>query len=129
MHKPIPGRLNLLSGKIVNAAFQVHHEMGPGLLGSIYEMCLVHELKTIGLKVERQVPVQVKYKGMVFDDAFRMDLLVENSIIVELKAVEDLLPVHEAQLLTYLKLTEKRVGLLINFNVPALKVGIHRMVL
>ena len=119
----------MLSGKIVNAAFQVHHEMGPGLLGSIYEMCLVHELKTIGLKVERQVPVQVKYKGMVFDDAFRMDLLVENSIIVELKAVEDLLPVHEAQLLTYLKLTEKRVGLLINFNVPALKVGIHRMVL
>ena len=129
MHKPIPGKLNLLSGKIVHAAYQVHYELGPGLLESVYELCLHHELRNIGLKAERQVPVPVKYKDMVFDDAFRIDVLIEDQIIVELKAVEALQPIHEAQLLTYLKLTGRRIGLLINFNVPVMKDGIQRVVL
>lgn len=129
MHKPIPGKLNLLSGKVVHAAYQVHSELGPGLLESVYELCLFHELKKINAKVERQVSVPIKYRDMVFEDAFRMDLLVEDQIIVELKAVESLLPIHEAQLLTYLKLTKRRVGLLLNFNVPVLKDGIQRVVL
>lgn len=129
MHKPIPGKLNVLSGKIVNAAYRVHYELGPGLLESVYELCMFHELKKMGLKVERQVPISVKYRDLTFDDAFRIDLLVEGQIIVELKAVEELIPVHEAQILTYLKLSEKRIGLLLNFNVPVLKDGIQRIIL
>ncbi len=96
---------------------------------NVYEICLCHELKKIGLKVGRQVPVPVKYHGLVFDAAFRIDVLVEDQIIVELKAIESFLPVHEAQLLTYLKLMERRIGLLINFNVPVLKDGIQRVIL
>lgn len=129
MHKPIPGKLNILSGKIVHAAYQVHYELGPGLLESVYEMCLFHELKRMGLNAQRQVPVSVKYRDMIFEDAFRIDVLVEDQIIVELKAVEELVPVFEAQVLTYLKLTEKRIGLLINFNIPVLKDGIQRIIL
>jgi GxxExxY protein len=129
MIKPIPGKMNILSGKIVHAAYQVHYELGPGLLESVYEMCFYQELKSAGLKAERQVPVPLKYKNMVFEEAFRVDILVEGSIIVELKSVEKLLPIHEAQVLTYLKLMKQRVGLLINFNVPALKAGIKRIVL
>lgn len=129
MHKPISGKLNLLSGKIVHAVYQVHHELGPGLLESVYELCMFHELKRVGLRVERQVPVPINCRDLVFDDAFRVDLLVEGQIIVELKAVEELIPVHEAQVLTYLKLTGKRIGLLFNFNVPVLKDGMQRIIL
>lgn len=96
---------------------------------SVYEICLHHELKKIGLKVERQVPVPVQYDGLSFDAAFRIDLLVEDQVIIELKAVESLLPVHEAQILTYLKLSNRRVGLLFNFHVPVFKDGIQRVVL
>ena len=129
MHKPIPGKLNQFSGKIVHGAFLVHSKLGPGLLENVYEICLHHELKKMGLKVERQVSVPVKYHELVFDAAFRIDLLVEDQIVVELKSVESLLPVHEAQVLTYLKLTNRRIGLLINFNVPVLKEGLQRIIL
>lgn len=129
MRKPISSHLNRISGKIVNAAYLVHKELGPGLLENVYELCLKFELEKIPFKVERQVPVPVKYQDMIFDDAMRIDLLVEDQVVVELKSVALILPVHEAQLLTYLKMTKRQLGLLINFNVPVIKDGIKRMVL
>jgi GxxExxY protein len=129
MNKPVSDKLNQVSGKVVHAAFQVHEQLGPGLLENVYEKCLFYELHKIGLKVEEQVQVPVKYKSMTFDAAFRIDLLVEDQIIVELKSVESLLPVHKAQVMTYLKLTGHRVGLLINFNVPLLKDGLQRIII
>ncbi len=128
-YKPIPGDLNRLSGKIVSAAYRVHRELGPGLLENVYETCLAQELKELGIKFERQVPMPVHYKKVELDAGFRIDLLVEKQIIVELKTVEGLLPVHKAQLITYLKLSGCRIGLLINFNVEILKDGIKRIVL
>ncbi|HXL73637.1 MAG TPA: GxxExxY protein [bacterium] len=129
MNKPVSNKLNQVSGKIVHAAFQVHSELGPGLLENVYEKCLCYELKKVGLKIEEQVLIPVKYKNMVFDSALRIDVLVENQIILELKSVEALLPVHKAQMMTYLKLTGHRLGLLINFNVPLLKEGIQRIII
>lgn len=113
---------------IVNAAFEVHKELGPGLLESVYEVCLVEELRNRGLFVESQVRIPVVFKGKTLEKEFIVDLLVENSIIVELKAVENLLPVHEVQLVTYLKLAHKKLGFLINFNVSLIKIGIHRKI-
>lgn len=113
---------------IVNAAFEVHKELGPGLLESVYEVCLVEELKNRGLFVESQVKVPVIFKGKTLDKEFIVDLLVENCVIIELKAVENLLPVHEVQLVTYLKLADRKLGFLINFNVSHIKIGIHRKV-
>jgi GxxExxY protein len=113
---------------IVNAAYKVHKNMGPGLLESIYEVCLCHELNKIGLKTERQVAAPVIYDGIVFDLAFRLDILVDELIICELKAVDLMHPVFEAQLLSHLRLTQKRLGFLINFNVPLIKDGIKRMI-
>jgi GxxExxY protein len=127
--KPIPERLNQLSGRIVHAAYQVHESLGPGLLESVYEVCLAHELTKSGLRTERQVPLPVVYDDLKLEAGFRIDLLVERQLIVELKAVEGLLPVHQAQVLTYLKLSGYRLGLLINFNVPVLREGIRRVVL
>jgi GxxExxY protein len=113
---------------IVNAAFEVHNELGPGLLESVYEVCLVEELRNRGLSVESQVKIPVVFKGKTLEKEFIVDLLVENSVIIELKAVENLLPVHEVQLVTYLKLADKKLGFLINFNVSLIKIGIHRKI-
>ena len=113
---------------IVNSAFEVHKELGPGLLESVYEVCLIEELRNRGLFVESQVKIPVIFKGKTLEKEFIVDLLVENSVIVELKAVENLLPVHEVQLVTYLKLADKKLGFLINFNVSLIKIGIHRKI-
>ncbi len=113
---------------IVHASYVVHKELGPGLLESVYEICLLEELKTLNLHVQRQVNLPIIYKGKVLDKEFFIDLLVENSIAIELKAVENLLPVHEVQLLTYLKLANLKLGFLINFNVPIIKQGIKRKI-
>ena len=118
-----------LSNRVLGCALEVHKALGPGLLESAYESALAYELSTAGLMVQRQVDVPVIYKEVKLDCGFRIDLLVEKQLVVELKSVESLLPLHEAQLLTYLKLTGCKVGLLINFNVRLLKNGIKRLVL
>ena len=114
---------------IVDAAYAVHSALGPGLLENIYEVCFCHELSKRGLSYRRQVVVPITYEGITFDEGFRVDVLVEDMVICELKAVEVMHPVFMAQLLTYLKLTGKRLGFLINFNVPIIKQGIKRVVL
>jgi GxxExxY protein len=114
---------------IVLAAIEVHRQLGPGLLEQTYENCLCHEFHLRGVRFQRQVELPVIYKGIRLDTAYRIDVLVNDFVIVELKAVEQILPVHEAQLLTYLRHAGKRVGLLINFNVPLLKNGIRRRIL
>lgn len=121
-------RENELSARIIGAAIAVHRELGPGLLESAYEACLEYELLQQEVKVERQVVQPVIYKGVMLECGYRLDLLVENLVIVELKTVEQLAPIHDAQLLTYLKLRRLWLGLLINFNVPILKQGIKRLV-
>jgi GxxExxY protein len=126
---PIPDAVNETSGVVVDAAFQVHKTLGPGLLESVYEECLLYELANRGLDVRRQVQVPLIYKELQFDCGFRIDLLVSDEVVVEIKAVDAVLPVHLAQILTYLKIAEKRVGLLINFNKTKIKNGIHRFVL
>ncbi|HNS81245.1 MAG TPA: GxxExxY protein [Kiritimatiellia bacterium] len=118
-----------IAQNIVDAAFHLHKALGPGLLESVYEVCLAHDLIKRGLKLERQVSLPVFYDGLKMDAGLRLDMLVENDVIVELKAVEKLLPVHKAQVLTYLKLTGHRLALLINFNVPLIRDGIQRIVL
>lgn len=117
-----------ITGAIIGAAIEVHRELGPGLLESVYEECLRRELE-LRIKFERQVELPIVYKGVPLGCVHRIDLIVEGKVIVELKSVEKILPVHEAQLLTYLRLTGKSVGLLINFNVPVLKDGVVRRVL
>ena len=121
--------LNDLTGQIISAAITVHRELGPGLLESTYEACLAHELIEKGVRIEQQKAVPVHYRGVYLDCGYRVDLLVDERVVVELKAVERLEPIHEAQLLTYLKLGGWKVGLLINFNVPVLKDGIRRKVI
>ncbi|MBW6515232.1 MAG: GxxExxY protein [Candidatus Cloacimonetes bacterium] len=118
-----------LSGKVIGAAIEVHKNLGPGLLESIYEECLCYELDQIGLKYERQRPLDIKYKEHNLTCGYRMDIVIEEEILVELKSVETISSLHEAQLLTYLKLSNIKVGLIINFNAPTLKKGIKRMVL
>ena len=119
---------NRITEKIIGCAIEVHRNLGPGLLESAYEECLSYELKQTGLKFERQVPLPVVYKGINLECGYRMDIVVENLIVVELKAIEKILPVHEAQLLSYLKIHNKKIGLLINFHVPVLKSGLKRIV-
>ncbi|HEX4158239.1 MAG TPA: GxxExxY protein [Rhizomicrobium sp.] len=121
-------RHNEVSGTIVDAAYMVHTTLGPGLLESVYDQCLAVELKSRNLLVERQVGLPICYKNNRIDAGFRLDLLVEKLVIVEIKAVERILPIHDAQLLTYLKLSGHRLGLLINFNVPRIKHGMRRLV-
>jgi GxxExxY protein len=121
-------RLDQISRRIIGAAIEVHRHLGPGLLESAYQSCLVFELRQVGLKVEEQKPLPVVYKQVKLDCGYRLDLVVEDEIIVEVKAIEKLLPIHEAQLLSYLRLTKKRVGLLMNFHVPVLKDGLKRIV-
>jgi GxxExxY protein len=120
--------INNISGRIVDAAMKVHSALGPGLLESAYEGCLVHELRKRGLQVANQVTLPVVYDGVQIDVGYRLDLLVERAVIVELKAVDKIAPIHQAQLLTYLKLSGHRLGLLLNFNVVRMKNGIKRMV-
>ncbi|MBP6003540.1 MAG: GxxExxY protein [Pyrinomonadaceae bacterium] len=120
--------LNEISGKIIEYSIEVHKELGPGMLEGAYEICLMHELVRNGFRVERQVLLPIRYQGIMLDAGYRIDLLVESSVIVELKAVDRLLPVHEAQLLSYLRMSDLRLGLLINFNVRLLRDGIRRVV-
>ncbi len=117
-----------LTGAIIDAAMKVHSTLGPGLLESTYEACLLFELHRRGLNAARQVELPVVYDGVRIECGYRLDLLVDDEVIVEVKAVEKVIPVHQAQLLSYLKLSGKKVGLLINFNVVHLKDGIKRMV-
>jgi GxxExxY protein len=119
--------INNLTGEIIGAAIEVHKALGPGLLESAYEECLCHEFKLRSLPFERQKELPIEYKDVKLDCGYRMDIVVFNKIILELKSCSELLPIHEAQLLTYLKLTNLKVGLLINFNVPVLKEGIKRL--
>lgn len=120
--------LSDVTGKIIGCCIEIHRELGPGLLESAYEECLAYELKRSGLFFERQKPVPVHYKEVHLDYGYRMDFVVENAVVVELKSVEALNPIHEAQILTYMKFAEKKVGLLINFNVLILKNGLKRFV-
>lgn len=121
-------RLNAITGKIIAAAIRVHRALGPGLLESAYEACTAFELVQDGLRVEQQKPLPLLYREVRLDCGYRLDLLVEGEVIVEIKATDGLAPIHEAQLLSYLKLSGCRVGLLINFNVTVLKEGIRRIV-
>lgn len=119
--------LNDTTGQIIGSAIEVHKILGPGLLEGIFEECLCTELESRSLKVQRQLEVPIEYKGNILDAGYRLDLLVNNEVVVELKACDHILPIHEAQLLTYLRMMKKVAGLLINFNVPVLKDGIKRM--
>jgi GxxExxY protein len=118
-----------LTEQIIGAAIEVHRQLGPGLLESGYEQCLCHELSLRGISFQRQVPLPVRYKGILLDCGYKIDLVVADEVILELKCVDKIAPVHEAQLLTYLKLSGKRIGLLINFNSEVLRTAIKRMVL
>ncbi|MGO9586849.1 MAG: GxxExxY protein [Limisphaerales bacterium] len=126
---PVSAEVERIAAVVVDSAFKVHSTLGPGLLESVYEICLAHELSKRGLKFRTQVSLPIVYDSLHLDGGLRIDLLVENQLVVELKAVEIMLPVFEAQLLTYLKLTGCRLGLLINFNVPRIKDGIKRIIL
>lgn len=119
---------NEIAKIIVHAAYQIHVNLGPGLLESVYESILAYDLRKTGLQVDRQRPIPLVYKGIQFDEGFRADLIVEDKVIVELKSVEQLAKVHYKQLLTYLRLAGKRLGLLINFGEALIKDGIHRIV-
>jgi GxxExxY protein len=120
--------LNEISSQVIGAAIDVHKQLGPGLLESVYQKCMEIELKERGLQVQTEVPIHVSYKGHeISDDAFRIDLLIEDALVVELKSVEEIKPVHKKQLLTYLRLTTKQLGLLINFNESLLREGIIRI--
>ena len=118
-----------LSNRVIGCAIEVHRNLGPGLLESTYEQCLAHELKISGIPFKVQHPLPVQYKGFKLDCGYRIDLLIDNAIIVELKSVDKVLPIHQAQLLTYMKLSGISIGLLMNFNVKYMKSGIKRMVL
>jgi GxxExxY protein len=119
---------DFLADKIIASACFVHRELGPGLLESVYHACLHQELTYRGLKVEREVKIPLYFRQKLLDKDFRIDLLVQNSVIIEVKAIESIAPVHIAQLLSYLKLSDKWLGFLLNFNVPVMKEGIRRMV-
>ncbi len=123
------GSINTITEQVISAAMEVHRQLGPGLLESAYEACLCRELGLRGISFVSQVKLPVSYKGMQLDCGYRMDLLIQDQVVVEIKCCQKLLPVHEAQLLTYLKLSGKRVGLLLNFHVKLLKDGICRRVI
>ena len=121
--------LNDLTYKIIGCAYIVHKELGPGLLETTYEVCLEHELRKANLKVERQCALPVVYDSIKLDAGYRVDILVEDSIILELKSVEQITPTHKAQLMTYLKLSKLKLGLLLNFNVKSMQNGINRIIM
>lgn len=120
--------MNEISRIVVDCALRIHKELGPGLLESVYELLLAHELESCGLKIARQVPVKISYKGICFDEGFRIDMLVEDKVILELKTVESTSRAHKKQVLTYLKLTGLKLGLLINFGEALMKDGITRLI-
>ena len=122
-------KINEITQKIIGCAIEVHRNLGPGLLESAYEECLAYELEKAGLKTKRQVPTPVIYKDVKLDCGYRIDMLIENLVVIELKVVDEINPVHEAQMPTYLKFSKMNIGLLINFNVMALKNGIRRFIL
>jgi GxxExxY protein len=124
----VPDELNNLSRVVLDSAFKVHKALGPGLLESSYRVCLAHELKRNGLKIETEIAVPIRYEGILLGTGYRLDLLVNEVLVVELKAVDSLLAIHQAQLLSYLKHSDKRLGLLINFNSVLLKNGIRRVI-
>lgn len=119
----------VIASKVVHAAYTVHRALGPGLLEQVYQLCFCRELMKAAVQYRPQATLPITYDGITFEAAFRMDVLVEESIVCELKSVEYVLPVHVAQLLTYMRLSGKRLGFLINFNVPRIKVGIRRLIL
>ncbi len=121
-------RINQVTQKVIGAAIEVHKHLGPGLLESAYEECMCHELTLRGSAFDRQMPLPVRYKGVKLDCGYRLDIVVQNMLILELKACEKIEPIHRAQLLTYLKLSGIRLGLLLNFGVPVMKDGIVRIV-
>jgi GxxExxY protein len=125
----IPYERDALTDRIIGFAIEVHRQLGPGLLESAYEECLCHELHESGLSFKRQVPLPVVYKSVRLDCGYRIDIVVENCLILEIKAMERLLPIHEAQVLTYMRLSGVHTGLLLNFNTPVLKDGIRRLML
>jgi len=127
--QPIPDDVNAVAKIVVDAAFRVHSTLGPGLLEKVYETCLAYELRKRGLTVHTQVELPVIYDGVHLDAGMRIDMIVAENLLIELKAVEMILPVHKAQLLTYLKLTGHRLWLLINFNLPIIRDGIARLAL
>lgn len=127
MFEPIPQEVDALAASVVDAAFQVHKALGPGLLESVYETCLSQELKQRGIPFNSQVALPIHYNGLTLDNGLRLDMLIDSKLIVELKAVEKMQPLHDAQLLTYLKLSGLRLGLLINFNTTLIKDGIKRI--
>jgi GxxExxY protein len=128
-HAPLDPKLNAIGRAIYDAAFEVHRQLGPGLLESVYKACLAKELALRGMSVRMEVPVPLIYRDMHLETGFRIDMLVNELVVLEAKGVEAIHPVHEAQLLTYLKLSDRRLGYLINFNVPLIKDGIRRFVL
>jgi len=127
--EPLAPEIELIAKTIVDAALKVHRALGPGLLESVYELCLAHELRRRSVQLESQVKLPITYEGLTIDAGLRLDLIVARQIIVEVKAVEKMHPVFDAQLLTYLKLTNLRLGILINFNVPLIRDGIKRIIL
>jgi GxxExxY protein len=127
--KPLSDREEYIAERIVDAAYAVHKALGPGLLERVYEACLCHELSKRELKYQRQVDIPITYDGMIFDEGLRLDVLVEDLVICELKAVDEMHPVWKAQIISHLKLTGKRLGFLINFNVPIIKNGIKRIIM
>jgi GxxExxY protein len=129
MFKEISEEEDRIGKEIVNAAFQVHKELGPGLLEKVYEVCFCHVLSKKGFEIKRQIDVPIIFEGLIFEEGLRLDVMVNDMVICELKALENINPVWEAQLLSHLKLTNKRLGYLINFNVPLIKNGIKRMVI
>ncbi len=129
MYKEISQEEEKIGNAIVDAAFQVHKELGPGLLEKVYEVCFCHVLSQKGFDVIRQIEVPIVFDGLIFEEGLRLDVMVNDLVICELKALENVNPVWEAQLLSHLKLTNKRLGYLINFNVPLIKYGIKRMVI
>jgi GxxExxY protein len=124
---PVAAELNRISGEIVDAAIAIHSELGPGLLESVYEVTLAHELRQRGCCIDRQVPVPIEYRGVRFDEGYRLDIVVNDLVIIEIKSIEEVSPVHKKQLLTYLRLTRRSLGLLLNFNVNLMKEGISRV--
>ena len=121
-------RLDSITRRIIGAAIEVHRHLGPGLLESAYETCLAYELREIGLQVEQQKPLPITYKNVKLDCGYRLDLVIEDSVVIEIKAIEKLAPIHDAQLLSYLRIADKRVGLIVNFHVRVLKNGLKRIV-
>ena len=128
-YSPLSEKEEYIGRAVVNCAFKVHKNLGPGLLEKVYEVCLAHEIMKAGLDVKRQIDIPIVYDGLKFDEGLRLDLFIEEKVICEIKAVDQVNPVWEAQILSHLKLTGLRLGFLINFNVPVIKEGIRRFII